>query len=100
MIPINYYIILSAILFAIGVTGVLIRRNALIIFMSIELMLNSANLAVVAFSSAIKSFSGQIFVFFVIAVAAAEVAVGLALVISVYRHYRTANVDQVATMKG
>ena len=87
MVPINYYIILSAILFTIGVAGVLIRRNALIIFMSIELMLNAANLAMVAFSSVLESgqqvFSGQIFVFFVIAVAAAEVAVGLALIVEI-----------------
>jgi NADH-quinone oxidoreductase subunit K len=85
MIPVEYYIILSAILFTIGVLGVLIRRNALIIFMSIELMLNGANLAIVAFSSAIQSFSGQIFVFFVIAVAAAEVAVGLALIVEIFK---------------
>ena len=100
MVPINYYIILSAILFTIGVTGVLIRRNALIIFMSIELMLNSANLAIVAFSSTIKSFSGQIFVFFVIAVAAAEVAVGLALIVEIFKSKRSIDVDQMNSMKG
>ena len=100
MVPVDYYIILSAILFTIGVTGVLIRRNALIIFMSIELMLNSANLAMVAFSSVIKSFSGQIFVFFVIAVAAAEVAVGLALIVEIFRSKRTIDVDQMNSLKG
>jgi len=100
MIPINYYIILSAILFAIGVTGVLIHRNALIIFMSIELMLNSANLAFVAFGSAIQSFSGQIFVFFVIAVVAAEVAVGLALIVEIFKSKHSIDVDQMSNLKG
>ena len=100
MVPVDYYIILSAILFTIGVTGVLIRRNALIIFMSIELMLNSANLAMVAFISAIKSFSGQIFVFFVIAVAAAEVAVGLALIVEIFKSKHSIDVDQMNSLKG
>jgi NADH-quinone oxidoreductase subunit K len=100
MIPVDYYIILSAILFTIGVTGVLVRRNALIIFMSIELMLNAANLAIVAFSSVIESFSGQIFVFFVIAVAAAEVAVGLALIVEIFRTKKSIDVDQMSSLKG
>ena len=100
MIPINYYIILSAILFTMGVVGVLIRRNALIIFMSIELMLNASNLAIVAFSSILKSFSGQIFVFFVIAVAAAEVAVGLALIVEIFKSKRSIDVDQMSSLKG
>ena len=100
MVPINYYIILSAILFTIGVLGVLIRRNALIIFMSIELMLNAANLAMVAFGSVFQSFSGQIFVFFVIAVAAAEVAVGLALIVEIFKSKRSIDVDQMNSMKG
>ena len=100
MVPVDYYIILSAILFTIGVTGVLIRRNALIIFMSIELMLNSANLAIVAFSSVIQSFSGQIFVFFVIAVAAAEVAVGLALIVEIFKSKHSIDVDQMSGLKG
>lgn len=100
MVPVNYYIVLSAILFTIGVTGVLIRRNALIIFMSVELMLNAANLAFVAFGSVIKSFSGQIFVFFVIAVAAAEVAVGLALIVEIFKSKRSIDVDQMSSMKG
>ena len=100
MIPVDYYIILSAILFVIGVLGVLIRRNALIIFMSIELMLNAANLAIVAFGSVIKSFDGQIFVFFVIAVAAAEVAVGLALIVEIFKSKRSIDVDQVSSLKG
>jgi NADH-quinone oxidoreductase subunit K len=100
MVPINYYIILSAILFTLGVVGVLIRRNALIIFMSVELMLNAANLAMVAFSSLIQSFSGQIFVFFVIAVAAAEVAVGLALIVEIFKTKRSIDVDQMSSLKG
>ena len=100
MVPIDYYIILSAILFTIGVTGVLIRRNSLIIFMSIELMLNAANLAMVAFSSVLESFSGQIFVFFVIAVAAAEVAVGLALIVEIFKSKRSIDVDQMSSLKG
>ena len=100
MVPINYYIILSAILFTIGALGVLIRRNALIIFMSVELMLNAANLAMVAFSSVFESFNGQIFVFFVIAVAAAEVAVGLALIVEIFKSKRSIDVDQMNSMKG
>jgi len=100
MVPVNYYIILSAVLFTIGALGVLIRRNALIIFMSVELMLNAANLAIVAFSSVIKSFSGQIFVFFVIAVAAAEVAVGLALIVEIFKSKHSIDVDQMSGLKG
>jgi NADH-quinone oxidoreductase subunit K len=106
MVPISYYIILSAVLFSIGALGVLIRRNALIIFMSVELMLNAANLAMVAFSSILKTadgqpvFSGQIFVFFVIAVAAAEVAVGLALIVEIFKSKRSIDVDQMNSMKG
>src|SRR6187397_2751288 len=100
MVPIDYYVLLSAILFTIGALGVLTRRNALIIFMSVELMLNSANLAFVAFSSVIKSFSGQIFVFFVIAVAAAEVAVGLALIVEIFKSKRSIDVDQMSSLNG
>jgi NADH-quinone oxidoreductase subunit K len=100
MVPINYYIILSAILFTLGAVGVLVRRNALIIFMSVELMLNAANLAIVAFSSVLNSFSGQIFVFFVIAVAAAEVAVGLALIVEIFKSKRSIDVDQMSSLKG
>jgi NADH-quinone oxidoreductase subunit K len=106
MVPINYYIILSAILFTIGALGVLARRNALIIFMSVELMLNAANLAFVAFSRAYEIaqgkpfFDGQIFVFFVIAVAAAEVAVGLALIVEIFKSKRSIDVDQMSSLKG
>ncbi|MEW6202431.1 MAG: NADH-quinone oxidoreductase subunit NuoK [bacterium] len=93
------YLYLSAILFLIGVMGVLTRRNALIIFMSIELMLNAVNLAFVAFARFLHSMDGQIFVFFVMTVAAAEVAVGLAIIISVYRRRETVNVDEINLMK-
>ena len=100
MVPIDYYVLLSAVLFTIGALGVLIRRNALIIFMSVELMLNSANLVMVAFSSVLQSYSGQIFVFFVIAVAAAEVAVGLALIVEIFKSKRSIDVDQMSSLKG
>ena len=100
MVPVDYYILLSAVLFSIGAFGVLIRRNPLIIFMSIELMLNAANLAFVAFASVNKSFSGQIFVFFVIAVAAVEVAVGLALIVEIFKSRRNINIDELNSLKG
>ncbi len=100
MIPVDYYVGLSAVLFTIGALGVLVRRNPLIVFMSVELMLNAANLAIVAFSSAIQSFSGQIFVFFVIAVAAAEVAVGLALIVEIFKSRKNINIDELNSLKG
>jgi len=100
MLPVAYYVGLSAILFIIGVVGVLTRRNAIIIFMSIELMLNSANLAFVAFARVYEAMSGQIFVFFVLAVAAAEVAVGLALIVSIFHTKRSIDVDHISTLKG
>jgi NADH-quinone oxidoreductase subunit K len=100
MVPVDYYIALSAILFVLGTLGVLTRRNPLIIFMSIELMLNAANLAFVAFASVHQTFSGQIFVFFVIAVAAAEVAVGLALIVEIFKSRRNINIDELNSMKG
>ena len=100
MVPVDYYVILSAVLFAIGALGVLIRRNPLIIFMSIELMLNAGNLAFVAFSNTYKSFNGQIFVFFVIAVAAAEVAVGLALIVEIFKTKKNINIDEMNSLKG
>lgn len=100
MVPISYYVMLSAILFTIGVIGVLTRRNALVVFMSIELMLNSANLALVAFARQWNHVDGQILSFFVITVAAAEVAVGLALLVGIFRTRRTTNVDEVNTMHG
>jgi len=100
MVPVNYYVVLSAILFFIGALGVLSRRNPLIIFMSIELMLNAANLAFVAFASVYETFSGQIFVFFVIAVAAAEVAVGLALIVEIFKTKKNINIDEMNSLKG
>jgi NADH-quinone oxidoreductase subunit K len=100
MLPISYYVGLSAILFTIGAVGVLIRRNAIIIFMSIELMLNAANLAFVAFARLHEALSGQIFVFFVMTVAAAEVAVGLALIVAIFRSKQSIDVDQLSSLKG
>jgi NADH-quinone oxidoreductase subunit K len=99
-VPISWYLALSAVLFVIGVVGVLVRRNALIIFMSIELMLNAANLAFVAFSYQLKSLDGQVFVFFVMTVAAAEVAIGLAIIVNVFRLKETVYVDEINLLKG
>jgi len=100
MLPISYYIGLSAVLFTIGAVGVLIRRNAIVIFMSIELMLNAANLAFVSYARVHGAISGQIFVFFVMAVAAAEVAVGLALIVTIFNTKQSIDVDQMNAMKG
>jgi NADH-quinone oxidoreductase subunit K len=100
MVPVEYYVVLSAVLFTIGVLGVLTRRNAIVIFMSIELMLNSANLLFVAFSRTFENLGGQIFVFFVMTVAAAEVAVGLALIVAVFRSKLTINIDEASKLKG
>jgi len=94
------YLGLSAVLFSIGVIGVLVRRNAIIIFMSVELMLNSANLAFVAFARYLHQLDGQIIVFFVMTVAAAEVAVGLALIVAIFKTKKSINVDDISTMKG
>jgi NADH-quinone oxidoreductase subunit K len=100
MVPVNYYITLSAVLFSIGALGVLIRRNPLVIFMSIELMLNAANLAFVTFARMYGSLNGQIFVFFIMAVAAAEVAVGLALIVQIFKTKHSINVDEMSSLKG
>lgn len=99
MVPLQYYIGLSFVLFTLGALGVLIRRNAIVIFMSIELMLNSANLAFVTFANLHAAVSGQIIVFFIMAVAAAEVAVGLALIVVIFRTKRSINVDQMNTLR-
>ncbi|MDX1777491.1 MAG: NADH-quinone oxidoreductase subunit NuoK [Thermodesulfobacteriota bacterium] len=99
MVPIEHYLILSVILFCIGMWGVFTRRNAIVIFMCIELMLNSANLAFIAFSRQLNSVDGQIFVFFVMTVAAAEAAVGLGIIIALYRNRETINVDDINLMK-
>lgn len=99
MINIEYYIWLSTILFVIGVLGVLYRRNAIIIFMCIELMLNAVNLLLVAFSSRFGDAAGQVFVFFIMAVAAAEVAVGLAILIMMYRNTKTTDINILNRLK-
>jgi NADH-quinone oxidoreductase subunit K len=99
-VTIGWYIALSVALFTIGALGVLIRRNAIIIFMSIELMLNSANLAFVAFARHLNDINGQVIVFFVITVAAAEVAVGLALIVAIFRTKHSINIDELHTLKG
>ncbi|MBI2975337.1 MAG: NADH-quinone oxidoreductase subunit NuoK [Chloroflexi bacterium] len=108
MIPTSYYILLSAILFVIGATGVLIRRNAIVIFMTVELMLNSAKLAFVAIARQFQpagavsqaALSGQVFVFFIMTVAAAEVAVGLALIVAIFKTKHSIDVDEVHQLKG
>ena len=99
-IPLNHYILLSAALFSIGVMGVLLRRNAIIIFMCIELMLNAVNLLMVAFSAHHGDGKGQVFVFFIMAVAAAEVAVGLAILMSVYRNTKSTDIYMLNKLKG
>jgi len=99
MITITHYITLSAILFTIGVIGVLIRRNAIVIFMCIELMLNAVNLSFVAFAHYLNSMQGQLFVFFTMTVAAAEAAVGLAIIVAVFRNKETVNIDDINIMK-
>jgi NADH-quinone oxidoreductase subunit K len=99
MVPASYYLILSAVLFVLGAAGVLIRRNALVMFMSVEMMLNAANLTLVTYSRFLKSIDGQIFVLLVMAVAAAEVAVGLAIVVSLFRHKKTTDVDEIDLLK-
>jgi NADH-quinone oxidoreductase subunit K len=95
MTPISYFMALSAILFAIGVAGVLIRRNVIVMFMSIELMLNAVNIAFVALGHSVGSMDGQVIVFFVMTVAAAEAAVGLAIIIALFRNRETVNVDEL-----
>ena len=98
-IPISYYLVLSAILFGLGIVGVVFKRNIITIFMSIELMLNAVNLAFVAFARARNQLDGLVFVFFVIVVAAAEAAVGLAIIITIAHNRRTLNVEQVNLLK-
>jgi len=98
-IPIQYYLILSAFMFVVGIAGVLTRRNAIIVFMSIELMLNSANLTFITFSSYMGDSVGQLFVFFVMTVAAAEAAVGLAIIIALFRNKLTVNIDEINILK-
>jgi NADH-quinone oxidoreductase subunit K len=99
-IPLSWYLAISVVLFAMGALGVLIRRNPLIIFMSVELMLNAANLAFVAFARSFGVLTGQIFVFFVMTVSAAEVAVGLALIVIIFRNKHSIDVDLMNSLKG
>jgi len=99
LVPLEYYLALSAVLFVIGVIGVLTRRNAIIIFMSIEIMLNSVNLTFIGFATYLGDVTGQIFVFFVMALAAAEAAIGLAIVLALYRIKQTVYVDEVNLLK-
>ncbi len=98
-IPVNHYVWLSAILFSIGVCGVLIRRNAIILFMCVELMLNAVNILLVAFSTLHQDPGGQVFVFFIMAVAAAEVAVGLAILVMVYRNITSVDINLLNKLK-
>ncbi len=98
-IPLNYYIFFSTALFVIGVVGVMVRRNALIIFMSVELMLNAVNLLLTAFSAYRSDPAGQVFVFFIMAVAAAEVSVGLAIIVMIYRNNRSVDVGILNRLK-
>ena len=98
-VGLEHYLVVSALLFCLGLLGVIVRRNLLVMYMSLELMLNAANLALVAFSRFNEKLNGQIMVFFIITVAAAEVAVGLALIVALYRKKQTAHVEDLATMK-
>lgn len=100
MIPIEYFVGLSIIMFVCGIAGVLLRRNALVVFMSLELMFNAANLLFVTFAAYYQVLTGQLFVFFVMTVAAAEVAVGLALMVEIFRTKKSIDVDQMNSMKG
>lgn len=99
MVPVSYYVVLSAVLFGLGVIGFLLKRNIITIFMSVELMLNAVNLAFVAFAHLWRQLSGQVFVFFVIVVAAAEAAVGLAIIIAVFRNRASLNIERANRMK-
>lgn len=99
-IPMHYVLALSALMFTLGVLGVLIRRNTIVIFMSVELMLNAANLAFITFARNFGELPGQVFVFFVIAVAAAEVAVGLALIVAIFKSRQSIDIDQISKLRG
>jgi NADH-quinone oxidoreductase subunit K len=99
MVPLSWYLVLSAVLFAIGVAGVLLRRNLIVVFMAIEIMLNAVNLSFVAFARQLGAEDGQVIVFFVMAVAAAEAGVGLAIFIQLFRARETLHADEVSTLK-
>ena len=98
-LTLNHYLWVSGLLFALGIAGVIVRRNALVIFMALEMNLNAANLALIAFSKFNKIVDGQVFVFFIIAIAAAEVAVGLAIIVALYRRKQTISVDELNSMR-
>ena len=98
-VPVSWYLVLSAILFSLGVAGFLLRRNIITVFMCIELMLNAVNLSFVAFSYELKKIDGQLFTFFVMVVAAAEAAVGLAIILTVFRHRMSLEIDDVSSLK-
>jgi NADH-quinone oxidoreductase subunit K len=98
-VPVSWYLLLSAILFVIGVSGFILRRNIITVFMSIELMLNAVNLSFVTFSYQLKQVSGHIYAFFVMVVAAAEAAVGLAIILTVFKNRQTLNIDEIDTLK-
>jgi len=98
-VPVSWYLLLSAILFVIGVSGFILRRNIITVFMSIELMLNAVNLSFVTFSYQLKQVSGHIYAFFVMVVAAAEAAVGLAIILTVFKNRQTLNIDEISTLK-
>ena len=100
IVPVEHVVILSLIIFSIGIFGVLIRKNAIIIFMSIELMLNAVNLSLIGFSRYYNSVDGQVFVFLVMTLAAAEVAVGLAIIVSLFRNKQTINIDEINILRG
>jgi len=99
MITLNHYLWISGLLFALGIAGIIIRRNLLVIFMALEMNLNAANLALIAFSKFNKLVDGQVLVFFIIAIAAAEVAVGLAIIVALFRHKQTVSVDELNSMR-
>lgn len=99
MVPISAYLILAAVLFGIGTVGVLTSRNLIVLFMSVELMLNAASLALIAFSRALSMMDGHVFVFLVLTIAAAEAAVGLAMIVMIYRNRETVNIDRFSRMK-
>lgn len=99
MVPLNYYLILGAVIFAIGVLGVIVRRDLIVILMSVELMLNAVNLTFIAFARFLGSMTGQVVVFFVMAVAAAEAVIGLAIIISVFRHRQTLDPQEMQLLK-
>jgi len=100
MVPASYYLILSVVLFVLGALGVLLRRNALVVFMSLEMMFNASNLAFITFARMYNALSAQVVVFFVMTVAAAEVAIGLALIVEIFRSKRSVDIDQMDTLKG